>query len=141
MCLISSYKEPKVAKKPITCYKVLIKDNSFCAKILGDYSYMTPYRRYPVEDGIIDGKINMIARGDNYVNEIYDNTGEKAMYAISGGYIHCYSDLNKASDDPWGSTDGFVFECEIPAGVEYYTGLNKKICAKEIKFIKKIDLC
>lgn len=154
MCLYSKSNKPNVAKKPITCYKIL----------KGKYAYETPFMGWAVVDDIIEGKRNFkVPDKDVFgrlhtIEKTYNPYDGGDLYQIKGGYIHCFANIQKAKKaekeykEYFGAYEEYVeaykefrnlsiFECEIPAGVEYYEGLeyNGTICAKEIRFIRKID--
>ena len=137
MCLISLYSKPRKETHPITCYKVLLKcvwkDNGACV------DYVTPYQRCLLEDSVVGGEVNMVACGDDKVQGVYNSLLEIDEYIVDGGYVHCHSNLQRAIDDAIGFSEGVVFECEIPAGIEYFKdGFCHEICAREIKFIKQV---
>ena len=141
MCLYSKSNKPSIAKKSITCYKILNKKSV----------YETPWQDMYVDDDIINGERNLCASdkddsGVPYVNRQVNFPYVGKAYRIGGGYIHCFDDLSKAKrereDYMYDMENPVLFECEIPAGVRYYRSVKYSphfICAKEIRFIRKID--
>lgn len=131
MCLYTKQKKAKVAKKTITVYKYLKCE---CLPGLNSVKYETPYTRTKVSDDIIDGKKSMEASEIEFF-EHFDN-----LYCITMGFIHCFTSKQMALDrKPFAGC--VLFECEIPAGTEYYRSLSEfgEICAKKINFIKVIQ--
>lgn len=117
MCLVSSSKKPRIAKKDITVYKFVLIENN---------GYITPYERTPL---------------------IFDTTDlpkdiEKfgfRNYHIRGGYIHAYTNYEEAKHGlVWYGMryNKTIIAGIIPRGTKYFVSKDKReICAEIIKFL------
>jgi hypothetical protein len=96
MCLIIKLgQEPKIAKRNISVFKVLINYDSF---------YNTPYEHFPVKPGL---KMNSI---------IVVNNGEIHIA------IHSFATLEGAKKCVGYGIERQLFKCIIPKGAVYYIG-------------------
>ena len=144
MCLISSYKVPKVAEDPIICYKVLALT---CNVLTNEITYVTPFQNCVVEKDVLEGRVEMVAVGDGDVDE--RDFRRIPEYAVGEGFIHCYTSVCDAetyvhvkrwerSHSCYVGVEYFVFKCEIPVGTEYFMSKDGlTICAKKIRFVQK----
>ena len=137
MCLYSKQDAPKISKRAIKCYKVLVpvlKQGKFVGA-------STPATKTFVPLDLLKGNGEYEAKGESFVlfNYVCD------AYVISRGYIHCYTKL-KYADDATNfellTNDNFkdlmIVECLIPAGTKYYRSqCGREICAEKIKFTNK----
>ena len=115
MCLETRQIEPKVAEEPITVYKVLNKK---------DNMYYTPYKGKVVWNEILYGEEPLIAEGEKNITKLTN---------VNGGYIHTYRNFKSIRELPNYS----VFECEIPAGTEYWCNGNE-YASEQIVFKKLV---
>lgn len=132
MCLIAKNKNPLIAEDDIVCYKLLVQTT-----YRGEYR--TPYKIMYLDNKIIQGEKNLVAKGSEGIEPLC--TPDR--YKITGGFIHCYTDHEVATNcadiiDIKCFIYVTVFECIIPKGTAYYKGNNWDICAKEIKLVKKV---
>lgn len=145
MCLeIKKGSRFNIAFNGIKCYKIL-RDNK------------TPYRNFQLSQKIIDGKVDLTAKG---VFALQDNFNGTAV-EITSGAIHTYAHLSDACDDAkWlrfrtGSDKYSIYECVIPIGTKYYegttdvltlnhrgspTGFTRAVAyaSQKIRFVKKV---
>ena len=130
MCLYTKQRCAKVSDKPIKCYKVLRVDT------LG--RVVTPYQEVEVQPTVIWG--NALFRPENPLNiNFFDNSDTQEIFPINEGFVHAYKDIDAAARVTYNWKSRIViYECEIPAGTEYFEGTNRDICAHAIKFVKKI---
>lgn len=120
MCLKTTNSNPRVAEKPITCYKIVRHKD--------DGKYVTGYMQYPVPDEVINGEIPMMPESEE------PQIAFKAE--ITGGVIHAFQ--NK-KDCEWFYNDSEIFECEIPEGSLYWIGDSNDLCANRLVFKKNIE--
>ena len=133
MCLIADNNIPSRSKSGITCYKVLHHFNT------SKEWYTTLFANYHVS---LDYSDTLKSSGRKVIKDT-DHGRE-----VHGGYVHTYSSLNDAlriANDfkECNKKCKFtVFECVIPANVEYYYGRTSKdmfsYASDSIRFIKKI---
>lgn len=131
MCLVIEVgSEIQQALEDVICYKNLQR--------VGDKLF-TPYRMFPVN---IESKI-LVSKGKIKKELSLDSSREY----IGQGVIHTFAHLKDAFGDAlWALHCGCkyeVYECVIPKGTLYYTGLTSGIPSYGstcIKFIKKIDV-
>ena len=155
MCLITRKRLLRVALKPKTCYKVVLKD-----KDTG--KYYSPYLTFPIPERFISGKENY---KDPYKpGQLHSNENSKYIRAISRaasrGFIHCYDNKESAyarsvklsmqtAFFKSGIFNIEIWEVQIPKWTKYVTGSDEgatrggifdktAIAAHEVKFIKKI---
>lgn len=119
-----------------TVYKIILRDISDKSSI----EYITPFTFTIIEMPYLkaEGKLK-IGRYKDY----FKNT----LFSIDQGMIHSYLDFKKVFcaleilQTKWKSNKTIrveLWECIIPANVEYITGSNLEVCSKSIKFIKDI---
>lgn len=135
MCLnINS--SAKVAEEDIICYKMLEE----CK--LEEYPYMSPFQENPIKPEIVCGLWQYVGLGDKTIKQ--DNCGQ---LNVSEGYIHTYKFKAVAEEICNYYTNRFdndchLFECKIPAGTEYYEGLDTNFlssyASERIVFVKKL---
>ena len=134
MCLITSWRMPRITLHPIKCYKLLSVDIS--GKVF------TPYQDYPVTFDTILRDRTKLTRLNQNPNAI----------EVEGGMFHCFSSLNDAkrqadvlSAYSWVSKRSIgyiVVRATIPLFTRYYRGTYRdtygytmdSVCAKRIKF-------
>lgn len=153
MCLNTIQEKTKIAKKDITCYKVLtykVDDTN------GDIIYLSPffdfvwYRNHPnpvfshmadtswyIENGKEDKKLSNIG--------YYDDKGNRhKQYQVHSGYFHTFKFKSDAEDlfVRLGSNKLVIVECTIPAGTSYYEGHDSNGCPSyaslKLKIVEKI---
>lgn len=137
MCLyIKDQQSVKVAETDIVCYKLLEK-----CKLEG-YPYQSPFMEQPITAEIVFGLYPYVGLGDRAIQ--VDRCG---YMFISGGYIHTYKYKLVAEEmlDYFQNkfeNDCHLFECKIPAGTEYYEGLDNNFLATyasdKIVFVSEI---
>ena len=126
MCLYINKKDKqpiKVAETDIVCYKLLEE-----CKLEG-HSYMSPFVEQPIMAEIIFGLYPYVALGEKSIKSQFGN-----YPFITEGYIHTYKFKIVAEEvlDYFQNrfeNDLHLFECKIPAGTEYYEGLDDNFLA------------
>lgn len=140
MCLLTRWKNSKITKKPITCYKLLATHYDDLGQVIG---YETPYMGTFVDD-VIEGETILEAKGYQGIA-----VGTYGSLVIDSGFIHCYTAkkfafaeavrllLTRSVDT---NQEIFIFKCEIPSDSEYYRSCPtfKEICSPRIKFVQLI---
>jgi len=135
MCLIIN-SAAKVAEEDIICYKMLEE-----CKLAG-HPYMSPFRGNPIKHEIVYGLCPYVGEGDGTIQ--VDNCGH---LIITEGYIHTYKTLLDAEElcnycTKYYENDCHLFECKIPAGTEYYDGVDSNsisgYASERIVFIKEL---
>ena len=138
--LLTKNKNFIVADKDIHCIKLvrLSKENK-------RRTYKCPYTRKLIHDDVINGKENMVAKGNassceptEYLVKLYP----EYPFGFKEGLIHTY---NFSELEKFGDITGFaLFECIIPKGTKYLSGINslgrESYAAKEIRFIRKLKI-
>lgn len=134
MCLrINS--APKVAEEDIICYKMLEE----CR--LEGYPYMSPFLENPITSEIVYGLWPYVGLGDRSIKDV------NCYPSVSEGYIHTYKTLLTAEEmcnyyTKLFENDCHLFECKIPAGTEYYDGVDSNslqgYASERIVFVKKL---
>jgi hypothetical protein len=132
---------PRRATRDIVCYKVLEK------VIIGDFAYVTPTFRYPMEIGKqydISYAFPMDAKKSNRLWQRLQTGYHKGTYPIGPGFFHALTNKEEAEklNGMCGYTGNMLVsvECIIPAGTLYYISEDKsEICAKSIKLIKTFE--
>ena len=136
MCLRINSGVPKVSKKDIICYKMLEE-----CKLRG-YPYMSPIQENPIKHEIVYGLCPYVGEGDRVIQ--IDHCGH---LIISEGYIHTYKCKIVAEKIVNYYQNRFennfhLFECKIPAGTEYYEGVDSNslsgYASERIVFVKKL---
>lgn len=137
MCLKTKNENPCVADTDITCYKVLVETKA------DGYPYMTPFMEEFVTDEIINGKLDFIGLGTKTVLR----KTESDYGVVTKGFIHTYQRIINGIEMRQSMThifehDCHLFECKIPAGTEYYEGIDDNgiysFASDKIIFVKKI---
>lgn len=135
MCLYIN-SAAKVAEEDIICYKMLEE-----CKLEG-YPYKSPFIGHPIRAEIMLGLYPYIGLGEKSIKSKF---GEHPF--ISEGYIHAYKTLFDAEDMCNYCTKYFenhvrLFECKIPAGTEYYDGVDRNsisgYASERIVFVKEL---
>lgn len=111
---------PKVATKPMTCYKVMMK-YKFPG---GENRIVSPFQTD--HEWELNGKF---AVRDNRAFYL-DNTDSESVYSLEAGGFHTFKNLFAAlslknwfeKGDSGLYREYFVARCEIPAGTKYYSG-------------------
>lgn len=125
----------KFAEYDIPCYKVLEE----CK--LEWYPYMSPFVEQPINASIMIGLYPYVGLGNRSIKHINGFT------SVSEGYIHTYKSKTVAEEMCQYFTKHFendchLFECKIPAGTEYYEGLDDNFLASyasdKIVFVSEI---
>lgn len=134
MCLrINSV--PKIAGEDIICYKMLEE----CK--LKEYTYKSPFQELPIDNQIVYGFWPYVGLGDRSIKDI------NGYPSVSEGYIHTYKILLVAEEmcnyyTKLFENDIHLFECKIPAGTEYYDGVDSNslsgYASERIVFVKKL---
>ena len=128
MCLETKQNTWLRAETDIKCYK----------KVFYKYStneYYTPFQSVRIPKKVINGKRCFRAMGfAKFVKTIQRET----LYSVQGGAIHAYSSEERGRAEVYFYNDA-LFECIIPKGTKYAVGNDNDICAKKIKFIKRIE--
>lgn len=133
---------PKRKRRDIICYKVIeVKHYSG-----GLITFRTPCTHYCLPFAVIQGNEDYTAvkTWSNAMCPIRTN-GFNYKY-IAGGFIHTFKHLKSAkafaeeSDEPLYMR---IYECIIPAGTEYYQGIDqvletKAYAAEKIRFIRQV---
>lgn len=125
MCLtINDFKkDARVASKPITVYKILLKKDS---------GYITPYMNFKVKIG-----------------ETLKASEDKApvfFCEINGQGVHAYKTLAAAKFEKiaWaGIGITCITEWQIPAGTTYWVGIKESVhelAAREMQFIRELEV-
>lgn len=137
MCLTTVQTRWLRAKEDIVCYKLLDRDKFYnpiyALYVKGITEYQTPFRGTPINNEVLEGKKYFRAKGWS--------TFEPGLggYHITEGAIHACATEEKAWDYyKYGSMGNSIFKCIIPKGTRYAVGIDDDICAKKIKFIKRI---
>ena len=126
---------PKVAEEDIICYKMLEE-----CKLEG-YKYKSPFQEQPIDNQIVYGFWQYVGLGDRSIKDI------NGYPSISEGYIHTYKALLVAEEmciyyTKLFENDVHLFECKIPAGTEYYEGVDSNFlsgyASERIVFVKKL---
>lgn len=128
MCLTTYKRRATVGKKPVKCYKVILFRHD---------RWETPYQKDEVPEKILNGEVNLKSRVLGITQ--YDDIWLSSVFGVSlgSGFIHAYTSKEAAiaESNDW-AYQSRIYECEIPAGVPYFRGVNHDICAHEIKFNK-----
>lgn len=145
MCLkLSSWVfSPKKKRKDIICYKVIEVKNYVTGL---SSAFRTPCTHSSIPFAVINGTEDYVAIKSFY-NVMFPITiNDFNEKYVAGGFIHVFKHLKSAetfvenSDEPKNMK---IYECIIPAGTEYYQGIDqllgrKAYAAEKIKFIKRV---
>ena len=138
MCLRIKNSVPKVAENDIICYKMLEECQQ---ERWRGYTYHSPFQEIPIKDEIVHGLFPYVGEGDRSIKDVNGHP------SVSEGYIHTYKTLLNAEEmcnyyTKLFENDVHVFECKIPAGTEYYDGLDSNLlpgyASERIVFVKKL---
>ena len=101
-------------------------------------NYHTPYQDIKVSRNVICGIYPFAADINRYTffKPIFTIGDKKNLYRIEDGVIHAFRSHLIAIFRAYRKY--VVFKCIIPKGTQYAIGTDGDICAREIKFIKKI---
>jgi hypothetical protein len=140
MCLYCWRKNPKIAKKDIVCYKVLLH--------LGEGAYITPYAERRLTLAEKRGQVDFVANGNKSIaKNLIGLDRWYYRYKVNKGYIHTFKNRKDAVEEmiDWRTTckkTPYVFKCIIPKGTEYYKGtfgdVSKSYCSDKIRIIEKV---
>jgi len=134
MCLITTYKTPKIAKRDIVCYKV-------CRDTKADDILLTPYQFAEM----MLGEINIDTK-DVFITPSH----KSGHFNITSGVFHSFKKLKDAKTElsDWEKhyeTSCCIVRCIIPKGSEYFEGIFTQCLndyesygSKQIKLIEKI---
>lgn len=131
MCLTTKQKKPKIARKDIEIYKLVVRDP------LNKQKYISLYEKFPYE---LNKVYEELANEDNDKNRswwAYNTFGEGWFHSFT---IYGAALLSKAS--LFGKIKGnniIILSGIIPKGTPYYLGMYGYICSKKIKLIKEIE--
>jgi hypothetical protein len=129
MCLQTTWKEPKVAKRNITVYKSVVNEDN---KFLSPYAF--PKIEYKIGETytstmkIIEDSSNL----DDEACEAFEKQSIKKKFFAIGPGLH--SSLSKERIKNL-AVDQIVLKCIIPKGAKYYNGLTKLVVSDKIKVI------
>ena len=137
----------KTSGNDITCYKVIKRNHNWFP-----FSGVTPYRYTPVSLKMLLGRENLSSgySGSELISklisstEVIDYSGEDFTYVFGEGLIHTFKKRDDAFPETYGCRgENFdIWECIIPAGVQYVEGnVNEEYegyGSAEIKFIRRI---
>lgn len=139
MCLVTDWKEPKIAEKDIVCYKWYEKGYN--------NTYESPYQRSPIP------MFKVVTHTELDTPEIFNDVESECyiykkmldkdlIYKIHKGY-HSFATCEGACSDatPYIS-DSIVVSCIIPKGAKYYKGFFENCesyCSDSI--ILKEEIC
>lgn len=139
MCLYCWRKNPRIAKKDIVCYKVLIHN--------GSGIYATPYMQKQLTLAEKKGKVYFVATGNKTLLVNLNGLSRFFFrYQVSKGYIHTFKNkadaVKEIADWRCGKNPPVIFKCIIPKGTEYYKGIfgrtMKSYCSDKIRIIEKV---
>ena len=136
MCLITKQKWWRWATKDIHCFKVLRVSYPFGK--LDKREVCTPYMDVTVPEKVLTGEDTCRSWGVAGFN--YGHYKEEKVWIIEGGALHAFTNERAAVAAISKSfiSGAIVFECIIPKGTRYAVGLENEICAKKLRFVKKI---
>lgn len=140
MCLITTSKKPKIARKNIVCYKILFGNE-------------TPYMSTKVNKLHLWGILPFRAK-----HKIVVESFDLHRYSVGDGMIHTYQTIEEAlrmqkqmnsrfacvtlwpsGINPKGTYFYTIYKCIIPIGTRYYqSSLEKTYASRKIRFIKKM---
>lgn len=130
MCLVTTQKKPKIAKKAITVYKFL-------------YNGSSPYQCFPYELG----KLYSVGMKESDDEITYDKIATEALeqYREGGKKIRYigqgfHSILAKKRVKRCDESGNQLYICTIPKGAEYYTDNTGLIVSNKIKIRKEIEI-
>lgn len=136
MCLYTKKREPRIADRDITCYKVV---SVRCGK------YYTPYVKRRIAKRYIIGRDLYCAHGKSvakncsnafYVANHFANNNQ--FFAIGKGFIHTYGRVDVAFSKI--ALNREVYECIIPKGTEYYKDYEScELASTAIRFVRRIE--
>lgn len=134
MCITrASYIEGK--DESVTVYKVIechtvAKPESSEAMVT---TRKTPFRGVILSEDILNGTVPFVAKGQSDIVGAYIENGKMCAKEINGGFIHTYATKQSVVKDYFDfyrpeceKTEGVkveIYECEIPAGEDYWEGL------------------
>lgn len=144
MCLIVKNDKPKIAKKDITCYKLLmVRVGDFMGNEWTKH-YLSPFLNYPWWNIGETATDRAEWRIDKFPWLASIGLGYDFRYKIGQGGFHTFKRRKTALRV--GENAGFlappsenfvVVKCTIPKGTEYYYGENsdgeKSYCSKSLK--------
>lgn len=107
MCLVTDWKEPKIAEEDITCYKWYGMLN---------FAYVSPYQGKPMPDG------NIITYSDLSEPEVLHLFTIVPKYIIEKGF-HSFVNRIDAERDSYQNRNAIIVSCTIPKGSKYYKGV------------------
>lgn len=131
MCLVTFLQKPLIAKENIICYKqfYMCSAESIMLTPVTEYAVAIPKNTPTMMDDTSKPiEIGHLPIGTTYKDMILS----KPAYTIGAGMIHAYIDSNSIKNFAYHKK----FKCIIPKGTEYYTGLNKDICAKKLLIVE-----
>jgi hypothetical protein len=129
MCLYSRKKEPLIADRDITCYKVV--------SIRGG-KYYTPCVRRRISKRHIIGRCLYYAHGKPVVEGSYYTFSGIRIFAVGKGFIHTYGRVDVEFSKMGVNRE--VYECIIPKGTEYYKDYETcELASTAIRFVRRIE--
>lgn len=130
MCLTTKQKKPRIARKDIEIYKLVVKDS------LNEQKYLSLYEKFPYE-------LNKVY--EEPANEDNDKNCSWLVHNTFGeGWFHSFKDYTIAlfnSDISYSriiGNDIIIISGIIPKGTPYYLGIYGDICSKKIKLVREL---
>jgi len=127
MCLYKLSQIPRIALKPKTVYKIVIKRGE---------EYHTFYTSHKVElDKLYTGKF----RDDELLTFLFDST-------IHSGFIHSYKNDKEFIEEVFQEyiektyVNIALIKCEIPKFTLYYKGSCGDLASRKLKYIEEVKV-
>lgn len=134
MCLQTTWTEPNVAQQDMIVYKRLYFVDTQLAKatIMG-----TTYTLGKLYETIMEVDNEDFAAFDGPANRAKKECTEEWI-SIGPGFHSAKTKkrLRNTEDEIY---DGFLYECIIPAGSEYYEGLTDLVVSNKIIIVKQVE--
>lgn len=130
MCLLTRQIMPIKARKPIVVYKVLLRHYYY-----SNNEFITPWMREKTGLNRL-----LTANGEKAVVQ----SGIENVYAVSSGYIHCYTKIRDARFTKKYHIQNcavyktVITKCIIEQGTRYYKSWDGKEIAADSVFIREI---
>ncbi len=125
----NNHKEVKIAKKDITCYKLLVKRNPSDIGI-----FISPYRNYEY-----NFNKKTLYKVNNFI-KTYKTYDTISITDITKG-LHSFSSIKGLKDKHWLSTYNIAFKCIIPKGTKYYYNPDdKEYVSLALEFKERLTL-
>ena len=129
MCLYTKKRNPRIANRDITCYKVVYVRGG---------KYYAPCVRSRIAKRYIIGRCLYYAHGKPVVDGGYYDIEGVRLFAIGKGFIHTYGRIDVAFSQKRLNRE--VYECIIPKGSEYYKDYaSYELASTAIRFVRRIE--